>query len=799
MLLGSIAYLFPVAYAQSPNSHCHIEKVARGVHLSNPAGTLELELLEPNVVRIDAEPHEDRSPRTAVLDPELSPGPDFPNTVRIEGDSASIETGVMRVHLTCSPDLAIEVADAHGHTLLRHIHPLVSARSHRAMFLHYPSENLYGMSGISMRENGGSLLRNNGSVVRAGQQGEGGAPWFFTTRYGVLIDSKDGTFNTQDDSIEFEGISRQDCEYFVMVGQPLEVMSALAKISGLPPMPPKWTLGFLNSQWGATEAEMNQIAQTYRAKHIPLDAFILDFDWKAWGEDHYGEWRWNSTSGAGNVHPDEFPDGASGLFAKNLRSQGIRLAGILKPRIILNRPKPSVAMDEAASYAEQHKLWYPGEPPIIDYFSNRRGRDLDFSNPDTRSWYWQHLRGAFNTGLVGWWNDEADVTSSADGREFYFDSFQFLNMGRMLFDGQRKDSDLRVWSINRNYYLGAQRYGYAEWSGDIQTGFRSMAHQRMRMLATLDLGEPHWSMDAGGFFGHPSPENYARWIEFAAFVPITRVHGMLGEKRQPWVYGPVAEAAATRALRLRYELLPYIYSNERVASETGVGIVRPLFWMFPDDPAAADDGSSWMFGDAFLVSPVVTAGESTHAVYLPRGKWYDFLRGTAFSGGQVIHEAVDPDRWQDIPLFVRAGSIVVSQPPQDYTEEHPEHEITVDIFPGSQAAQFTYYDDDGETYAYERGAYYRQVIHATQAGAEIHVEFDSASGSYRPALTTFLVRIHGSEAHGVSLNGKSLSQASSDGAGTAPAEGQWSSEHDRFGPSTVVRIGAAGASTLILQ
>ncbi len=115
---------------------------------------------------------------------------------------------------------------------------------------------------------------------------------------------------------------------------------------------------------------------------------------------------------------------------------------------------------------------------MIDYFTMRPGRDLDFSKAETRSWFWQHLEPAFHQGIVGWWNDEADVTATADDREFHFDSFQFLNMGRMLYEGQREHSDLRVWAINRNGYLGAQRYGYEVWSGDIQTGFQSMQHQR---------------------------------------------------------------------------------------------------------------------------------------------------------------------------------------------------------------------------------------------------------------------------------------------------------------------------------
>ncbi len=212
-------------------------------------------------------------------------------------------------------------------------------------------------------------------------------------------------------------------------------------------------------------------------------------------------------------------------------------------------------------------------------------------------------------------------------------------MGRMLYEGQRADgspTDRRAWSINRNYYLGGFRYGFAEWSGDIQTGYASMALQRKRMLATVNLGGPKWSMDTGGFSGHPSPENYARWMEFSAFVPVFRVHGGENEKRQPWVYGPVAEAAAKDAMELRYRLMPCLYSTTEEVHRTGIGLVRPMFWEFPDDAKTATMDTEWMFGDALLVSPVVAHGATSQSVYLPAGEWMDYSKRTRYAGGQTI-------------------------------------------------------------------------------------------------------------------------------------------------------------------
>jgi alpha-glucosidase (family GH31 glycosyl hydrolase) len=786
-------------WAQPISHNIRIAKSTNGFHITTERGAIDLEMIASNILRVDVQPGDRKSPRTLVIDPALKPAAPI-TRVHFDGSRpATLQSEQMSVSITTSSPMCITVSDSKGHQLLRMERPLIQAASHRAAFLHAPGENLYGMTGLSRRDNGGGLLRMNGSVVTAAPQGQGGAPWFFTTRYGVLIDSDGGTFDTRDNSIEFSGASRDDMEYFVMTGPPMKVMAALATLTGRPPLPPKWSLGFLNGQWGSTEAELKSIAATYRTKHIPMDAFILDFDWKAWGEDNYGEWRWNSTSAPGNVSPDKFPDGADGIFAKDLRSQGIKLVGILKPRILLYKAGSSTEMQQAAAYADAHQLWYPREPKIVDYFTGRPGRDLDFSKADTRSWYWKHLEPSFDAGLVGWWNDEADVTQSADGHSFLFNNFQFLNMGRTLYEGQRRHSNLRVWSLNRTFYLGAQRYGYAEWSGDIQTGFQSMAHQQMRMLATLDLGEPHWSMDTGGFFGHPTDENYARWSEFSAFVPIDRVHGDHGEKRQPWVYGPTAEAAATKAIRLRYELLPYIYSFERTATESGVGLVRPLFWMFPNDQHVANDGSAWMFGDALLVSPVVKAGEHIHSVYLPAGTWYDYFRGTTIHGGQTIRYQVNSKTWQDIPLFVREGSILASQPSQDYVDQHRVSEVTLDIFPGPKPAQFIYYDDDGETYSYEQGVYYRQTIRASKDTKTVQLELGEPSGTYRPPLRSYIIRIHKLSGKAVILNGATLSMVPSSSSTAALKEGQWKADRDRFGPVTIICVHAYQQSHIIVH
>jgi alpha-glucosidase len=762
-----------------------------GVELRDGSSALDVQIMENAMVRVHVLHGGTSAPRTLVIDPHPVLREPSAVTRSEKGGFYTLSAPSITVQVLETWPYVITFFDASGRQLLRSADPFSEARASRVTMQHAANDTLYGIHGLGREDTALGLTRNDGGRVAAGVQGDSGAPFVFSVDYGLLVDSDGGEFTTKPGSLSFVHDSRPDVEYFVFAGPPLQTVAALSRLVGPPPLPPKWTLGFLNSQWGSTQSEVEKIVATYRSKELPIDGFILDFDWKAWGEDDYGEWRWNSTSGAGNVAPDKFPGGADGDFAREMAAEGVKLSGILKPRILLTVAGDSNRATEAAAYATEHHFWYSSEEPMEDYFSHRLAKDLDFNIPEERSWYWQHLLPAFHAGMVGRWNDEADLAGKT-----IFNNFQFLNMGRMLYEGQRTDSDTRVWSINRNFYLGASRYGYAGWSGDIETGFASMAFQRRRMLAALDTGEFHWSMDTGGFFGHPSAENYARWIEFAAFVPIMRVHGGLDEKRQPWVYGPVAEAAARRTLDLRYQLLPYIYSYERLNSEGDVGLVRPLFWEFPSDPAAATRDGEWMFGDALLVAPVVTEGAISQDVYLPARDWFDYATGQRYLGPQNIKVAVDSKTWSDVPLFVRSGSIVATQPLEQFVGQRLIKEITLDIFPAESQASFTVYDDDGETYDYEKGDYLRQQITAQRNGNETQVRIDGATGRYDSPLRSYLLRIH-SAAKQVTLNGKRLDQGATPAAIEIPDAG-WTRENDRFGSMERLRITAGAKSPITI-
>jgi alpha-glucosidase (family GH31 glycosyl hydrolase) len=742
---------------------------SRGLQLSHGADRITVRFVAPNVVQIHGMPHGVSTWPGIVMDPHASRDTLSSLRVRDNADSASVASG--EVTVTWDKRAArLAIADAQGHALLQ-TDPAMLMERHVDL-QHDAGDPLYGIGGYDAFEPAkGGLMRHGVQIAKAGEQGYPGGPFVWSTQgYGVLVDTVGAKFDLREGHIDVTGISREDVSYDVIVGKPPQIFGALATLSGAPPLFPKWAMGFTNSQWGIDQQELLAIVKGYRSRHIPIDNFTFDFDWKAWGDDNYGEFRWNEK---------KFPDGSSGKLKATMDQLGMHMTGIMKPRIHVDTVE--------GRYAQEHGFWVAGTPAAPDYFSLKLVRQVDFDQAAARAWFFNDaLKHSFDTGIVGWWNDEADTTNS---------NTQFLNMQRALYEGQRAFTPIRVWSINRDFYLGAQRYAYGLWSGDIDTGFDSMAAQRQRMLSAIDVGEMKWGMDGGGFKGHPDNENYARWIEFAAFVPIFRVHGTLGEKRQPWMYGPIAEKAATDAMRLRYALIPYIYSYERAATTEGVGVVRPLTFDYPDDAQVRDDVDAWMFGDGLLVSPVVQKGQTEKDIYLPAGQWTDYFSGKVYQGGQTIHYAVDSKTWGDIPLFIREGAIIPTQPAMDYVGQQPLTELTVDVFPAGQATHFDYYDDDGSTYAYEHGAFYSQRLGAQRSGEGAEFSIGAPRGSYKAALKYYLVKVHGVAASHV---GSLKSYANADALQAAKGEG-WAVDHDRYGSVTLLRVAASKATRVVLQ
>jgi len=775
----AVAFLTPAALARDA-ARVQIHRDRVDVQL--PGTVVELRLVRANVLHVHVKPDGRITPSSLVMSPDAPRRSATGVTVARQGHAVTLASQAIRVRLDTT-SLALSISDPAGHRVLLRQADLADLARRKLTLRYSGNPPMYGIHGYSsahsakdgppydtpdcnsIAKDTSGLLRRGRAVAKACPQGGAGGPFVWTTGgFGVLVDTKGAQFDIANGALAITRTTRPDLSYYLITGSPKAIFGAVKVLSGAPQLFPKWAAGFTNSQWGIDQKQLLDIIRTYRAKHIPIDNFTLDYDWKAWGKD-YGEFRWN---------PVKFPDGSSGKLARELLAEGVHITGIMKPRIFTDTVE--------GRYAARHGLWNSTLSPDA-----KKGglRDVQFDNAAARRWYGRlAMAYAYNHGIAGWWNDEADEVN---------DNTQFLNMQRSLYDAQRGQTDVRVWSLNRSFWLGAQRYAYGLWSGDIKSSFPTMARQRLRMLNAITAGETLWGMDGGGFHGHPSDQNYARWIEFGAFTPVFRVHGEKPEKRQPWRYGPVAEKAASAAIRLRYRLIPYVYSYFWQGHAAGVGLVRPLLFDWPLDPKVRNDTSAWMFGDWLLVSPVVRQGQTSKRIYLPAGTWTDYFTGKVYRGGRRIEVKTDAKTWMDIPLFIRQGAIIPTQPLMQFVGQRPVIELSVDVFPDSRGTYFDYYDDDGTTYAYEHGAYYLQHLATRRTAGGAVFSIDQARGSYVPSLRDYLVKMHGIAAREVQGGGRHFASLK---ALEASAEPGWATGQDRYGAVTWVRLTSTGARRL---
>lgn len=771
----------PPANEETVRTVVGVTRTERGVLLDLGGARLQLELCKADLLRVHYMPEGRESRPTTSLTASVWPAVE--KQVGITQDEITLSTATLVVRVDRNP-CRLAVYDKESRFLVGGVLPPASPKT--LALQTRADSHFYGLKGWEyLDESGGQMELVPHATpyhIKAGGEGNTGGPLLWSNLgFGLFVDTDAGYCEIRNDrDLRFTELSREDLECYVVVGNAARIQTRIMELTGRPPLFPKWALGFANSEFAEMNEELaaKNVAE-YRERGIPFDVYIFDFQWKAWGEDNYGEWRWS---------PANFPNGPSGAFKKRMAEAGVKLGGIMKPRIHVN--------SEQGRYATTHDFWVPGRPAYEDYFSKAQVNDLDFSKPACRTWFWEHAKSAFDSGIVAWWNDEADA---------WGDTWANLHMQQALYEGQRAYTQdrQRVWSINRNYYSGAQRYAYATWSGDIDSGFHVMQMQRERLLCSVNVGQARWGMDTGGFNNHNGikgeeyAESYARWMEFSAFVPVFRTHGCT--YHQPWLFGAKAEAAATKAIRLRYALIPYLYSYDRQLHETGVGIVRPLVWEHPLDPQCSNRVDAWMVGDYLLVAPIVDKGQKTKEIYLPEGLWTDYFRGTRHEGGKTFSYRVSDDTWDDIPLFVKRGAIIPSMDVPNYVGEKPVEQVYLDIFPDQAESRFDYYDDDGTSYDYEKGVYFGQTVRACAAATQVEIRFASPMGSYRPETKTYLCRIHAPAATRVRLDGKELPCASSAGALTAPASTGWTSSTDIYGAVTLVRVPVGREATLVLE
>jgi alpha-glucosidase len=450
---------------------------------------------------------------------------------------------------------------------------------------------------------------------------------------------------------------------------------AYAGLCGPPTVPPRWSFGYLQSRWGWKDrAYVDDALHQFISRKLPVDAFIFDFEWYATSPDYLVKSQGLPDFTDFSFNPKLFPDPAAEIAA--MKSQGIHFVGIRKPRL---GKSDLLAMARSKGW-----ILAPGKSgEQIDT------RCLDFSNPAVREWYADRLTGLLRQGIDGWWDDEGEIT---------FTTYYWWNRAEADALAQVHPG-ARLWTIDRAFAPGVQRFGVAAWTGDIRADWIELAKTPTHLLNWSLAGMPYGACDIGGFAGNTTARLLTRWMEAGVFFPVMRAHSVNDAiPHFPWLFGDEAESHIRKALDLRYRLIPYYYSLAHEAHDTGVPIMRPLAMEFPHDSRCDNLSDEWLMGDGLLAAPILDDTESRR-LYLPGGTWYALNSGVPVAGGHSISVAAGLD---EIPAYVRAGTVLPLGPVIQHTDDLPGGPLEVQVYPGEDG-RFTLVEDDGLTTAYLRG------------------------------------------------------------------------------------------------
>ena len=580
-----------------------------------------------------------------------------------------------------------------------------------------------------------------------------------TRSYGIFLDNTWRTwfdFGKQArDAISF-GAEGGPLDYYVLYGPtPKQVVESYAYLTGTPPLPPLWALGFQQSRYSYTpESQIRQIADRLRADKIPSDVVYLDIDYQDRNRPF-------------TVNPRTFPN-FPGLVA-DLRKQHFHLVNITDLHIA-HLPNQNYEPYDTG-HAGDHFVKKPDGSEFIGIVWPGPAVFPDLTRAPSRDWWGGLYHQFVEDGVAGFWNDMNEpsvfdgsgktmpldtvhrieepgfATRTATHAEIH--NIVGLENARGTFEGLLKlRPDERPFVLTRATYAGGQRYGFT-WTGDNSATWN---HLRLATQMVLNLGISGISFvgaDVGGFNGSPSPALLTRWVEQAAFSPLFRDHATKGSlPHEIWNNGPEQEAIRRRYIETRYRLLPYIYALADESSRTGLPLMRPVFLEFPDVFATGFDhlDTEFLLGPSLLIAPPPFAEMmDNYAVSFPKGDWYDFWTGLKIGESSqppsivdVVKSAGTAPRPREIhppldtmPVYVRGGSILPLQPLIQNTDEIPSGPLQLQVYPGAEC-RGTIYLDDGHTFRYQRGEYLRQTFTCQSDAKSMTLKFHAREGSYTP-------------------------------------------------------------------
>ena len=573
--------------------------------------------------------------------------------------------------------------------------------------------------------------------------------------WGIYWDNYSPTqFDDDASGMSFSSEVGHSVDYYFMYGSSADgVIAQMRHLTGDVPMFPLWTYGF----WQCKEryksvSELLGVVDKYRELQVPLDGIIQD--WQYWGSNYL----WNAMDFLSEdyVNGKQMIDEVHKKNAHFMISIWASFGPQTRQFCELDQKGLLLPIETWPQSGISH-VW----PPDMNYPSGVKVYDA-FS-PEARDIYWKYLKTLFDYGTDGWWMDSTDP-DFFNPRESDYDhrvtggtwralrnAFP-LETVRGVYEAQRKESSAkRVFIMTRSAFAGQQHYGSNMWSGDVASSWDMLRKQVPAGLSYSLTGNPNFNTDIGGFFcgsyntqgSGSAPRNpqyqelYVRWMQYALFCPIFRSHGA-DAPREIWQFGKKGEPiydAIEKAIRLRYRLIPYLYSTAWQVTSNNESYLRPLFSDFADDRRVWDMTDEFMFGRAILAAPIVEAQYTQEKViredamsgwdkkerkannesatvdftptkttvkYLPKGTdWYDFWTNQRMKGGQTVTLQTSIDR---VPMFVRAGSILPLAPEMQYVGEKAWDELELRVYTGADGT-FTLYEDEGDNYNYEKGIY----------------------------------------------------------------------------------------------
>jgi len=587
--------------------------------------------------------------------------------------------------------------------------------------------------------------------------------WQHGAAYGIFFDNSYRThFDFGSSSQEYAAFSAEGGEmnYYFFQGPSIKkILARYADLTGHMPLPPLWALGNQQSRYSYyPDSLAEEVVRKYRADDLPLDVLHLDIHFM----NGYRPFTWD---------PQRFPDPKA--FTGRLRAQGVKVVTIVDPGI--KYQPPAEGARDAASHPElapQDQSYYVyNQGQAQDFFLKRKdGRPyiarvwpgesvfVDYTLDPAARWWGDLHRAYTDNGVAGIWNDmnepsdfndqtgksQMDVVTNDGGTYSPYAGNRnvfALNENRATYQGlQRLLPNQRPYVITRAAYAGIQRYA-TMWAGDNRSTWEALSVS-LPMFMTLGLsGEPFVGSDVGGFVGRTDAELLVRWYQVGFLTPFCRNHaGMESPDHEPWRFGKYYEDIIRRYLKLRYRLLPFLYTALEESHRTGVPLFRPLLLNYQEDENTLGIDDEFMIGSDLLAAPVLKPNLTSRLVYLPAGVWFDYWTSARFDGGRMVRVEAP---LETVPLFVRGGAILPLGPEMNYVGEKPADPLRFEVYPDVRGeASASLYEDDGLTEAYQQGSF-RQITvsyRGTKAGGQ--VSLSAPTGSFRPAPRSLEFVVH---------------------------------------------------------